>query len=377
VRGWLRYLGSVPGGEAEVTGVVQTQQHPILIARNLRREFGRKRFVAVRDVSFEVMPGQVVCLLGPNGAGKTTTVKLCSTILTPTSGELEAAGVDAVKHHRQARQKLGLVLGGEKGFYLRATAQDNLLFFADVANVPGRDRIRRVEDALDAVSLRERCSSAVQEFSRGMRQRLHLARALLNRPPLLLLDEPTTGLDPELAVEFRGLVRSLANSGVGILLTTHYLAEAEELSDRLLILQSGAVRVDGSASDISAAAQISVVTTPSFARPVLAVRAALEQLCPHGRYDIDALYSRSHVRLIARPGDDHADTIERLCILLGESPTDVITRRPMLEESYLELLAQQPEGREDDAVRIVEPVGAVDSISTTDTGAAETSATAP
>ena len=184
----------------------------LLRASHLVRSFGKKdrAFVAVEDVSLDVGAGQVHGLLGPNGAGKTTTVRMCATLLAPTSGEVWVDGIDAVRHPERARSRLGLVLGGELGFYPRATARDNLLFFADIQGLDARRRHSAVMDALERVGLVEAASRKAGELSRGMRQRLHLARALLGSPALLLLDEPTTGLDPDVALQVRDLVRELA-----------------------------------------------------------------------------------------------------------------------------------------------------------------------
>lgn len=225
---------------------------PIFSAHNLVRDLGPKNFRAVNHVSFEINAGQILCFLGPNGAGKTTTINMCSTLLAPTSGDIQVAGVDAVAQPRAARQHIGLVLGGDRGFYSRATARDNLLFFADVLGVPRKLRKERVEDALEAVALTDRADSKVQDFSRGMKQRLHIARGLLNDPALLFLDEPTNGLDPELALEVRKLVKSLAQRGTGILLTTHYLAEAQALADNLLIINEGKTAFHGTLQDLRA-----------------------------------------------------------------------------------------------------------------------------
>lgn len=225
---------------------------PIFSARHLVRDLGAKNFRAVDNISFDINAGQILCLLGPNGAGKTTTINMCSTLLAPTSGKIEVAGVDAVAQPRAARQHIGLVLGGDRGFYSRATARDNLLFFADVLGVPRKLRKTRVEDALAAVALTDRADSKVQDFSRGMKQRLHIARGLLNNPALLFLDEPTNGLDPELALEVRKLVKTLAQGGTGVLLTTHYLAEAQALADDLLIINEGKTAFHGSLKDLRA-----------------------------------------------------------------------------------------------------------------------------
>ena len=225
-----------------------------LFAQGLRREFGddKNRRIAVDNVNVKIKPSEIIGLLGPNGAGKTTTVRMCSTLLTPTSGSIIVDGIDAVKHPQQARRRIGLVLGGESGFYNRASARKNLLFFADVAGVRGGARRERVESALEAVALSDRAEDRVRDFSRGMKQRLHIARALLGKPSLLLLDEPTNGLDPQIAAEIRTLIKSLADGGTGILLTSHMLTEVEQLADRIQVIAKGRQIASGSVADIVA-----------------------------------------------------------------------------------------------------------------------------
>ena len=182
------------------------QPNPVLSARQLTRRF--RNTTTVNNVSFDIHPGQIVALVGPNGAGKTTTVKMCSTLLAPTSGTITVCGIDATQRRRQARQHISIILGGETGFYQHASVKDNLLFFADVAGVPSRSRRSRVKDALAQVRLTDRMFDPVGELSRGMKQRLHIARGLLSRPQVLLFDEPTNGLDPEISVEIRALIRA-------------------------------------------------------------------------------------------------------------------------------------------------------------------------
>ena len=312
-----------------------------LLARHLRREFGKKRFVAVDDISLRIGAGEVLCLLGPNGAGKTTTVKMVSTLLTPTSGSVLIDGVDAVATPNVARSRLGLVLGGERGFYLRASAQDNLLFFADVLGVHRKHRSLRVRDALEAVGLADRGNDPVDEFSRGMRQRLHIARALLNAPILLLLDEPTSGLDPEIAREIRGLIRDLATQGTAVLLTTHYLAEAEELASSLALIMSGKVLIEGDVEDVVERSGVTTVTTLSVdvltERDWLRIR-AIDGL---GHISTEVREGRTHLRLpwTSSPSLDRLSS--ELIAMCGVLPADLITRRASLEESYLALVGAQ------------------------------------
>ena len=234
----------------------------ILDAAQLCRTFGKGEhaFTAVDNVSLSISSGEIHALLGPNGAGKTTIVQMCATLLTPTSGTVRIDGVDALAHPQRARASLGLALGGDTGFYPRASARDNLLFFADLAGVSARKRRAQVASALERVDLADVAAKKVQEFSRGMKQRLHIGRALLGEPKLLLLDEPTNGLDPDISLTIRQLIRSLADDGTAILLTSHLLGEIEELAHRVTVIGAGRVAVSGTVADVATHAGISATT---------------------------------------------------------------------------------------------------------------------
>ncbi|MDO4612631.1 MAG: ABC transporter ATP-binding protein [Actinomycetaceae bacterium] len=309
-----------------------------LSVQHVRRTFHKGNFVAVDDLSLEVSSGQIHALLGPNGAGKTTTVRMCATLLEPTSGSVVVDGIDAVRHPRRARSRLGLVLGGDLGFYGRASARDNLAFFADLQGVPSRDRSGAVSRVLELVSLSDFANTKVQEFSRGMKQRLHLARAALTRPALLLLDEPTTGLDPDIALRIRDVIRSFSQSGIGVLLTSHSMPEVEELADTITLLGAGRVHARGSVQTIASAAGIEATTTFSVAASEIA------------HMSLDALDDVEGVRVVKRPHQGNwsltiywpqgkADVRDHLLHrTLGEvQPADLLTRRASLEESYLAL----------------------------------------
>lgn len=251
-------------GRAPVRDLGQLSGQAVMELDNVSRSFNKGTVQAVRDVSFKLHPGEILGLIGVNGAGKTTTVKMCSTLLDPTSGQIHVAGIDTHTSPREARSHIGLMLGGSGGFYPRSTLKDNLLFFADLAGVSSRERQAEVRRTLELVSLGDMENRKAYELSRGQRQRLHIARALLGSPELLLLDEPTTGLDPDIALKIRGLIRSVADSGVGILLTSHSMEEAEELADRFVVIDRGAVRVSGSLDDVARYADISRTTTFTF-----------------------------------------------------------------------------------------------------------------
>ena len=209
-----------------------------------RRGFWRqkkKSVLAVEDISFSIAKGELFGLLGPNGAGKTTTVKMLTTILLPTSGTASVLGFDLSKDTQEIRKRIGFTFGGARGLYGRLTARDNLRYFAELyALEPGLSK-KRIAEMLALVGLSERADDRVETFSTGMQQRLHLARALLHDPEVIFLDEPTVGIDPVGARELRQTVKNLRQAGKTIMLTTHYMAEAEELCDRIAIVNKGKI----------------------------------------------------------------------------------------------------------------------------------------
>lgn len=200
-----------------------------------------KTTVAVEDVSFNVRKGELFGLLGPNGAGKTTTIKMLSTLLLPTTGSASILGLDVVKQTHAVRKRIGFTFGGARGLYGRLSALDNLRYFAELYALEPSVTKKRIAELLDIVGLTDRSEDRVETYSSGMQQRLHLARALLHDPELIFLDEPTVGIDPVGARELRKTVKELIDRGKTILLTTHYMAEAEELCDRIAIIKKGRI----------------------------------------------------------------------------------------------------------------------------------------
>ncbi len=223
---------------------------PAIETRGVSRVFdSRKGFLfrevshteALKGVDLTVEQGSIFGLLGPNGAGKTTLTKILSTLLLPTGGRALVLGHDVVTDAEWLRPRIGLVLGGERGLYNRISGRENLRYFADLYGLPTSERERRIDEILARVDLSSAADRRVEEYSRGMKQKLHLARGILHRPQVLFLDEPTIGLDPKSARETRKLVRSLVADGVTIFLTTHYMFEAEELCPELAILSRGRI----------------------------------------------------------------------------------------------------------------------------------------
>jgi ABC-2 type transport system ATP-binding protein len=210
-------------------------------ARPFAGAAGRRGFVAVDDLSLEIAQGEFFGLLGPNGAGKTTLVRMICTLLEPTAGSLYVFGYDAVRDPSEVRRRIGAVLAGERSVYWKLTGRENLDYFAALYRVPSRDTRRRIDAVLDQVGLSDRADAYVERYSHGMRQRLILARALLPDPPLLVLDEPTIGLDPQAARNLRALLQRLHREGRTILLTTHYMEEADQLCERIGIIDHGRI----------------------------------------------------------------------------------------------------------------------------------------
>jgi ABC-2 type transport system ATP-binding protein len=190
----------------------------------------------VDNISFDVEPGEIFGFLGPNGAGKTTTIRILTAQLRPTSGNAQVMGCDVVEERQELKPQIGVVFEYQN-LYERLSAKDNLTFSARLYGVDNK----RVGEVLAQVGLLGREREKIKKYSNGMKQRLLIARALLHQPKVLFLDEPTRGLDPGVAREIRTLVSDLARDGVTIFLTTHYMEEADRLSDRVAIIDQGQI----------------------------------------------------------------------------------------------------------------------------------------
>lgn len=211
----------------------------------LGRERGGET-VALRGLSFSVGTGEVLVLLGPNGSGKTTTLKLVSTMLLPDAGGVRVAGFDTQRDGGHVRRQVGIAVTTERSFFPRLSARENLAFFAALDEVPPRERGKRIEEVLRDTGLEEQADTLVMKFSSGMYQRLGIARALVKRPSVLLLDEPTRSLDAATTAHFWTTLRFLTRQATTILLATHNFAEAAAVGDRLLLLQRGELLADRS-----------------------------------------------------------------------------------------------------------------------------------
>jgi len=223
--------------------------NPVIEVNELQRTFGEQK--AVDGLTFRVEPGEVFGLLGPNGAGKTTTVRLLNGILPPSAGSARVFGLDPVTDGAAIRQRTG-VLTETPALYERLSARENLKFFATLQNLSQPELDRRVDEMLAFFDLASRSLDKVETYSKGMKQRLALARALVHQPPLLFLDEPTSGLDPEAAQQVDDLIADLGRSeGQTVILATHNLLEAQRLCDRVAILNHGRILALGSLKDLA------------------------------------------------------------------------------------------------------------------------------
>lgn len=202
--------------------------------QNLTRKFNSHS--AVDGISFKVEPGEIFGFLGPNGAGKTTTIRMLTGQLRPTSGNAKVAGFDVVTQRQELKPRIGVVFDNQN-IYERMSARENLNFFARLYRVPRS----RVDEVLAQVDLGERAREKVQNYSNGMKQRVLIGRALLHKPQVLFLDEPTRGLDPHIARDIRKIILDLAKDGMTVFLTTHYMEEADQLSGRVAFLDRGQI----------------------------------------------------------------------------------------------------------------------------------------
>ncbi len=220
----------------------------ILTTKALRKQFGNLE--AVKDVSFSVLRGEIFSLLGPNGAGKTTTISMLSCLLTPTSGTAEIGGYDIIQESQRVRTLIGIV-PQEIALYDELTARQNLRFWGEMYNLSGKALKARVEEVLEQVNLRDRANERVGTFSGGMKRRINIAAGLLHKPLLLFMDEPTVGIDPQSRRRILDMVKELRSQGMTVLYTTHYMEEAEELSDRVGIIDHGTLIAVGTQAELT------------------------------------------------------------------------------------------------------------------------------
>ncbi len=309
------------------------------VYRSSKGIFRKKRETveAVKGISFDVAYGELFGLVGPNGAGKTTTIKMLTTLLTPTSGTAKVLGFDIVKDVVDIRRRIGIIFGGERGLYYRVSGRENLRYFADLYGVPMSKRERRINELLEMVGLADRADDRVEGYSRGMKQRLHIAKGLINDPELMFMDEPTIGLDPEAARETRAMIKGLVEKGKTILLTTHYMFEADELCRRIGVISNGKIVALDSPSELKRFVKdITVIEVEAFGvtdSDLTLLRSQADVT------NVSAILEgeRQTVRIQTPKGSEFIPEVTKL--LRRAKIFDVRTKEPTLEDAYLKLVA--------------------------------------
>lgn len=299
-----------------------------------------KENLAVDDISFSIEDGELFGLVGPNGAGKTTTVKMLTTLLIPTSGTATIRGFDIVQRAEDIRKRIGFIFGGERGLYWRLSGIDNLRYFASLYGVDPDISKKRIPYLLELVGLQGRGEEKVDGYSRGMKQRLHVARTLLHDPEILFLDEPTIGLDPVGAREFRQVILDLQSQKKTILLTTHYMFEADALCNRVAVINHGRiVALDTPSGLKSKVRDMNVVEVEMFGLPANMLEGL--RALPF----VDSLSVEDHEQrqtLLVQTARGAEAVPDLLAALGGLKIGRVIVREPTLEDAYVRLVEDRP-----------------------------------
>jgi ABC-2 type transport system ATP-binding protein len=360
----LAATGSLRAAEPDHRNGVRPAGKPIVEVRDLRKVFvGRKAnpeaplwsrlllfrgrpataAVAVDSVSFSINEGEIFGLLGPNGAGKTTTIRMLCTLLEPTSGTATINGYEISRQAGLVRQNLGAVLTGERSIYWKLTGRENLEYFAALYHLPPAVARRRIAELLARLDLASRADEQVERYSSGMKQRIAIAKALLASPPVLLLDEPTIGLDPQSARNLRELIAEIKQEGRTILLTTHYMEEADQLCDRVGIIDLGKIiALDTSANLKKSITQLDIMQleVENFDPTLTDV---LKQL-PTVQHVVSRYSDDERVWSLGLQSTESRSVLPRLIELIGSRGGQIrhlAITQPSLEDVFISLTGKQ------------------------------------
>jgi ABC-2 type transport system ATP-binding protein len=339
-----------------------TTANVVLDVQDLRKQFRRKvidgsnrwswlpwvqskheEYVAVKGVSFEIRRGEIFGLLGPNGAGKSTTIRMISTLLQPSSGSIRINGFDVVAQPSLARQNLGAVLAGDRSIYWKLTARENLEYFAALYHIPPAVAKKRVQELLERLDLANRADEQVERYSTGMKQRVAIGKALLANPPVVLLDEPTLGLDPQSALNLRELIREIKAEGRTILLTTHYMEEADVLCDRIGIIDQGQIIALDTSSNLKRSVQQFDIIELELEQYDQQLAQSLEQ---HPQIERATIHQESErpvsiLRLHCHDSSDLLGFISEQISSRGNRLRNFAVHTPSLEDVFLALTGKQ------------------------------------
>ncbi|NDJ62631.1 MAG: ATP-binding cassette domain-containing protein [Chloroflexi bacterium] len=313
-------------------------ENSIIHVEGITKTFGEVK--ALQGVDLRVEPGTVLGLLGPNGAGKTTLVKVLTTLLKPDSGRATIAGLDVVRDAERLRTVIGLA-GQYAAVDEYLTGRENLMMVGQLYHLPAAEARRRADDLLARFSLTDAANRPARTYSGGMRHRLDLAASLINNPQVLFLDEPTTGLDPRTRLDLWELIRDLVREGTTLLLTTQYLEEADELADRIAVIDNGQIIAKGTATELKA----------SIGSDILEVRVANSENLQRAAEVLDTI-NDEHPQiddsqcLITLAASDGVQSIVAAVRCLDDANiqlTDLSLRRPTLDDVFLTLTGRRAE----------------------------------
>jgi len=299
-----------------------------------------KETPAVSDVNLEIYKGEWFGLVGPNGAGKTTITKMLTTLLLPTCGTANILGYDIKKQTRQIRPRIGFIFGGSRGVYARLSAQDNLKYFSELYGISPEISKTRIPRLIELVGLKGREQERVETYSTGMAQRLQIARMLLHDPEVLFLDEPTVGLDPVAARDFRSLIKDLASLGKTILLTSHYMLEIDELCKRVAVINKGKIIMLDSPSALKQRVKqddvIDLYVADAHYPLALGV---INELC--SQYVTNQTKQNEH-QVVSIYNADPQDVFKIITPLLeARYIQNLQSRQPTLEDAYIKLIKEE------------------------------------
>jgi ABC-2 type transport system ATP-binding protein len=302
----------------------------------LCKTYAKGRIIANDRISLRIESSKIYSLLGPNGAGKTTLIKILATLVLPTSGTARVSGYDILKQGNDVRKAIGLSTGRERSFYYRLTGRQNLEFFGALRGLKGKDLRSRTKQLLNVLDLWEHKDRKYMKYSSGMKKKLSLARALLTDPPVLLLDEPTSGIDPVSTRDIRGMIRSLRDSGKSVLVATHDMHEAEELSDRIGILKAGKLLKEDTPENLRSAFQAAIIVVKLAGNLAPRDVVELQHLQSVEKVNIENSTLRIHC---LRPHDIINEVVR---VVQAQTPlTDVRITKPSLQDVFIGLTKER------------------------------------
>jgi len=297
-----------------------------------------KEIVAVKDVSMNIYPGKIVGLLGVNGAGKTTTIKMLSSLLEPTDGTITVDGIDALRYPNKVKKIINVITGGERNIYWRLTARENLEYFGALYNIPKKLLSSKIDELINLVNLKEAIDIPVERYSKGMKQRLQIARGLINDPKFLFLDEPTLGLDIVVAKELRNYMKNLAiQEGRGILLTTHYINEIEELCDIVYVMDKGKIIMVGTPQELAASSQNGIRVSITVTTSIQNILQQLEDLAKQYRAEISVVENNGNLILSITANENLTAHFVKRLTDMGIFIQQLKVIEPKLEDALMKL----------------------------------------